>query len=379
MRYKTTVIGSLFILATSLEAVTYEYFQLYKDPKTMGAGGAGVASANSFSAIFSNPAGLARMPKEYGWEFQLINVGVAINENTKDLQDILDAADESETKAAEELDKHIGDSYHVGISAVPLSVSKMFDETGFGAGLVSSVSINAVAHQGFGASGILEINGIAVGGAALGIAHNFNDVAAGKWLLNTISVGAGVKYLQYGVISHGYSPADLSEYSSEDKDVLSEDLEDGRSLVFDLGIIYDLSSNFSIGASVLNIGGIGDKNLIYIPMTVNVGGAYTYRVSERTFFNQVRASLDFIDLTQEYDDDSLIKRTRFGADLNVWDGSFSTFALQAGLYQGEFTGGVSLRLALVELAASTYAEQIGAYSGQDEADRRYMVNVGFSW
>ncbi|MDR3162475.1 MAG: hypothetical protein LBT81_01255 [Helicobacteraceae bacterium] len=379
MKYKVAAIGSFFMLAASLEAVTYEYFQLYKDTKVMGAGGAGVASANSFSAIFSNPAGLARMPKEYGWEFQLINIAAVINENTKNLQDILDAADESETKAAQELDKHIGKSYHIGINAVPLSVSKMFDETGFGVGLVYSASVNAVAHQGFGASGILEINGIAVGGAALGIAHNFNDVPIGKWLLNTISVGAGAKYLQYGVISRGYSPADLAGYASEDKDVLNEDFENGNSFVLDLGVIYNLSSNFSVGTSVLNIGGIGDKGLIYIPMTVNAGGAYTYRVSERAFFNQVRVSLDLIDITQEYDDDSLIKRTRFGADLNVWDGSFSTFALQAGLYQGEFTGGFSLRLALVEIAASTYAEQIGAYNGQDEADRRYMVSVGLNW
>jgi hypothetical protein len=52
--------------------------------------------------------------------------------------------------------------------------------------------------------------------------------------------------------------------------------------------------------------------------------------------------------------------------------------VQAGLYQGAWTAGASLRLSFLDLAFSTYAEELGAYSGQDD-DRRYMASLGFNW
>lgn len=360
-------------LATSLSAVSYEHYQLYKDPKIMGAGGANVANGGSFSSLFSNPAGLSRIPKEYGWEFQLANIAVSFNDNVTDIGDIADAADENEAALAKEIKKYTGENFHIGVSTVPLSVSKKLDSVAFGIGAVGSLSANILPHSGFGSSGILEVNALAVGGVAGGVSKDLKDLKVGNYVLNNIAVGGGLKVLKYGAMSKTFSAAEIADDDFE----LEDELAKGTSVVGDLGVLYNLSPRVAMGISAMNIGGIGDKDEGYIPTTINMGISYNYRVN-RVFFNQVRFSLDLIDLTQEYEDDSFVKRTRFGADLNVWDGWASSFNLQAGLYQGEYSAGLSLRLAAVEVAFATYEEQLGAYKGQD-SDRRYMASFGIGW
>jgi hypothetical protein len=340
----------------------------------MGAGGANVALGGSYSAVFSNPAGLTRIPKEYGWEFQLINVSAGINDNMLDLPDIIDDADESDAQAAETLGEHIGDIYGFEIGITPFSIAKMFDETAFGLGAFVGANTHFAIHQGFGAEGILEANILAVGGAAGAIAHNFNELTIGDYAFNRLSVGVGAKALSYGSLSRTYSAADIA---NEEFDNIEDEIKEGTSVVFDLGVIYEALPNLSVGISALNIGGVGDESA-EIPMTINAGVSYVYRVDDRSFFNQARISADYIDISKEYPDNSYVKRTRIGADLNVWDGWFSTFAIQAGLYQGEWTAGASARFSIFEVAFATYAEELGAYAGQD-SDRRYMGSFGINW
>lgn len=360
-------------LATSLSAVSYEHYQLYKDPKVMGAGGANVANGGSFSSVFANPAGLSRIPKEYGWEFQLLNVALTFNDNITDISDVADAADESEMALAREIKKYTGENFHAGVSTIPLSVSKKFDSVAFGIGTVGSLSANFMPHSGFGSAGLIEVNALAVGGVAGGISKDIKDLTVGKYTLNNVAVGVGAKALKYSAISKQFSAAEIADDDFE----LDDELEDGTSVVADLGVIYNITPRVGMGLSVMNIGGIGDKDEGYIPTTLNIGVSYNYRVN-KAFLNQVRFAADYIDLTQEYDDDSFVKRTRVGADLNVWDGWFSSLNLQAGLYQGSYTAGVSLRLAAVELGFATYEEQLGAYQDQD-SDRRYMLSFGLNW
>lgn len=370
---KLLSIATTLALATSASAVTYEHYQLYKDPKVMGAGGANVANGGSFSSVFGNPAGLSRIPKEYGWEFQLANVAVSFNNNVTNIGDLADAADESESELAKEIEKYTGENFHIGVSAVPLSISKKLDTVAFGIGAVGSLSANIMPHQGFGSSGFVEVNTLAVGGVAGGVSKDIKDIKLGKYALNNIAVGVGAKYLKYGAMSKTFSAVDIADDDFE----LEDELEKGTSVVGDLGVIYDITPRISMGLSAMNIGGIGDKEEGYIPFTLNAGLAYTYRVKS-TFFNQVRFSADYVDITGEYEDSSLIKRTRFGADLNIWDGWASSLNMQAGLYQGEYSAGMSLRLSIVEISFATYAEELGAYKGQD-TDRRYMGSFGINW
>ena len=52
--------------------------------------------------------------------------------------------------------------------------------------------------------------------------------------------------------------------------------------------------------------------------------------------------------------------------------------VRAGLYQGYPTFGVDLRLFIVTLNYTTYAEEVGAYAGQDD-DRRHLIALNLGW
>ena len=53
-------------------------------------------------------------------------------------------------------------------------------------------------------------------------------------------------------------------------------------------------------------------------------------------------------------------------------------AVSAGLYQGYPGFGADLRLLIFDLSYVTYAEEVGAYAGQDE-DRRHIVMLNAGW
>ena len=63
------------ILAALLGAMTSAYAQDFTyDARSLGMGGAGVASANSLNAIYQNPAALASLPNEkFAFEIPIIS------------------------------------------------------------------------------------------------------------------------------------------------------------------------------------------------------------------------------------------------------------------------------------------------------------------
>jgi hypothetical protein len=377
-----------------LSALTYEYPQLYKDPKVMGMGGANVAVGGHASALFYNPAGLAYIPREYGLEVELINASLSINENVIDFaSDITDAtdapgdldgdgiADEDDDKTLatlDVLDMYMGKNIHFDANDFT-SISRKGEKVGFAIGGVGGANFDFRTHRGFGSDGVMEVSGIAYYGAATGFSYDFQNTEIGeKFILNDFSLGLGFKQINYFSLNHAFT---INELIDDDVDTYVEDelLKEGSSQVFDIGGTYKVATNCQVGLSVMNIGGIGDKDSVYIPQTVNAGVGYIKRWEGHKMFNQVRVAADYIDVTNEYDQDQdPMKRMRLGFGANIWDGWFSTMTLRAGLYQGEPTYGANLRLMFLQVAYATYAEQVGAYAGQD-SDRRHIVNltIGF--
>jgi len=376
-------------IATSLSALTYEYPQLYKDPTVMGMAGANVAVGGHASALFYNPAALSYIPREYGVEVELINFSASINENIIDFaEDFSDATDDPEAVTGDPdtdetlamlgvLDMYMGKNIHVDLNNFT-SVSRKGEKTAFAIGGLGGANFDFRTHRGFGTDGVMEVQGIVYYGAAFGMSRDFSEVEIGKYILNDFSLGFGIKQLTYGSINQAFTIDELIDDNFEDN-VQDDYMKEGTSTVYDLGGTYKVTPNFIAGVSVMNIGGVGDEDAVYIPMTINAGVGYLKRWEGHKFFNQVRLAADYIDISKGYDQDTdIIKRTRMGLETNVWDGWFSTLSLRGGLYQGSATYGANIRLLLLQIGYATYEEEVGAYAGQDK-DRRHMVNITFGW
>ncbi|RUM28297.1 MAG: hypothetical protein DSY42_08575, partial [Aquifex sp.] len=97
------------------------------------------------------------------------------------------------------------------------------------------------------------------------------------------------------------------------------------------------------------------------------------------FLNKFTFAFDIVDITKNYEEDEdWGKRLRAGFELNVWNGKWSDFILRLGSYQGYLTAGAELRFAVIRAVFTTYAEEMGAYSGQDD-NRRYMFSLYITW
>ncbi|WP_457622487.1 type IX secretion system membrane protein PorP/SprF [Persephonella sp.] len=384
------IILSLGLISFPAVAVTYEYPYLYKDPRAMGMGGAYVAVGGTASSVFYNPAGLSFIKKEAGIEVDIIKASIGVSKNTldfiNDLSDALDAEDgqyvsndgdatDDQLYAVNEVLKaYQGKNLHLDITNFS-SISKKGEKIGFALGFLASLKSDNRTHQGFGSDGVLETDSNVTAGGIFGLSYDFSVRD------NRLSAGLSAKYMYRESLKHTFTSRELVENEDNLDNYITEELKKSGSAVgFDAGVIYSFSQNSffrpSVGFSVLNIGDLDFKDAGKIPMTANVGIAVRPRIG---FLKEWIFAADYVDLLNNYEEDSDIgKRIRIGAEVKVWDTALSTFALRVGSYQGYATAGVDLRLALLTLNFTTYAEEVGAYSGQDE-DRRYLLGLYLGW
>jgi hypothetical protein len=367
----------IFLALTQIQAFVYETYPLYRDSRFMRMGGANVGLGGYGTSVFSNPAGLSKMRVEDGAEVKLINLSISTNSDAIELiQDGLDVQDiddenEQTLAAIDVIDKHLGENNHFEVSNFSYIAKKLKNKNiNFSIGALTSLNLDFVAHRGFATNGVIDIQGMIVGGVVAGMSYMYS---------NKIAFGSGVKYLKYGSMQENFTIGKLLEHKN-DLDTYLEDeaLKDGYSLVFDLGTMYKLKNGIQVGFSALNLGGIGKKNhLTYIPETYNLGLGYVKKYKKR-FLKELRAGVDYVDLTNEYNRDDKMENLRGGLELLIWNNTLTTFSTSVGFYKGEYTAGFSARLTVVEIGFTTYAEEVGHYLGQ-ETDRRYLVNVTIGW
>ncbi len=366
--------AGLLVLSVSAHAVSYEYPYIYKDPRAMGMGGASVAVGGGTRVIFANPAGLARAQR--GFEVELLPLQVGAGDNVgsffEDLSDALDIDDDSEQRQAVNavLREYRGRNMHLDASMFP-NLSWRGDTLTLAAGLIGTGKIDARAHQGMGSDGLLEVDAQGIYGPVFGVAYDTEQ----------FSFGGSVKLLTRHLLQRTYSVRELVERSDDDHDEdFSDDVVDGSAVGIDLGVLYKpwLGHPLSptLGFSLLNVGGMDFGDAGEIPMTANVGLAIQPYVP---FISGLTLAVDYVDIFREYpQDEDILKRLHLGAEAMLWRNTWSDFALRAGMYQGYLTAGLELRLTLLTVGFATYAEEVGAYAGQDK-DRRYLLTLSMGW
>jgi hypothetical protein len=367
----------LYLITSSLNALSFEFFQLYKDSDIIQMGGANIGLGGLNSSIFHNPAGLSQLKKSDGFEIKLFNMNLSTNyEVIKLIQkedSLLDKVPDLNRNGIknENSDKiiyinnrikeNIGKNGNFDGSNFS-SLGKKIGVFGISFGLLTSLNLNLQSHQGFGSEGVIETNGLFLNGFNLGFSYD---------ITKSLSIGVGGKYLKYLSIKDYLTIDEV--LSNRDKFITYLDkyvAYKGTSVAIDIGLLYKIKESFFIGFSAMNLGGVGSNKAIEIPETINLGLGYKKR--------KIKIGVDYIDLTENYGKSDIFKRVKSGIEYSIIDNSLMTFKIGGGLYQSYYTAGASFRFALFKIGFATYAEELGINS-QEREDRRYIVNLTLGW
>ncbi|MFN3739142.1 MAG: hypothetical protein ACK4TF_00520 [Thermodesulfovibrionales bacterium] len=370
-------------LAYAEEPTIREYPYLYKSPRAMGMGGAYIAIGGRTDAVFYNPATLSNMP-EKNFEVNLIGISADIGKNVidfvSDMGDAFDVGDrdgdgdegDDQLMAVNDvLAKYRGKNLHLGIADWS-SIGRNQGSWALAIGGIARARLDAMTHQGFGSNGLLEINSDLTGGGILGM-----SIDLGKGFYG----GLGIKALHRETLVHSFTAREIVEKQDNLENYITEELrKSGDAIGADLGMLYKFYQDSwlrpSAGLSIMNIGDLKFGAAGKIPMTVNLGASIN---PEIPVFDSFTFGIDYVDILNNYEQDSDIpKRLRLGGELYLIDRKLMSLGLRTGLYQGYATFGADLRLLLFTVSYVTYAEEVGAYSGQD-SDRRHLVFFNIGW
>ena len=364
--------------STLMIAGTYEYPAVYKDTRIMGMGGTNVAVGGESAAMFYNPAGLSRLDPEDGIEVELFNINVGFSADTIDfIKAVSDAADETAMITA--LESYYGVNNHLTFNNYS-SVAYRGEKFAWSIGVLGGLEGNFQAHGLSHPSGIIELNTIVTGALVAGLAYDINDY---------IHVGTSLKVYEGVGVAQGF---DYGDIDTIDGDTI---LNGGTfsATAVDLGVIYDLEGlsdivpfslpyeeilHPAVGLSVMSIGSPEFGTYGSMPTTVNVGLSIEPEIP--VFQNWVFA-MDYIDLFKAYKDEydgDVAKRIRLGGHVSLFDNQWVEAGLSLGMYNTSYTFGAELRLGIFDIAYATFAEEIGAYAGQN-LDRRHQIMFNIGW
>lgn len=369
---RLTLAGCALAWAGTASALSYEYPWLYRDPRSMAMGGAAVAVGGRNATVFSNPAGLSALERGSTVELLPLNVGYSDEflEFSGDLSDALDIDDEDAQRDAltDVVAEYRGRNFHGELSSYN-SYSWRGERLALSFGLLAAVKGDFQANQGAGDDGAISVDAAAVAGPVWGASFDYGE----------FSFGAAAKLLSREGLDRSYLIHELMDLADDSSDAdIDDDIVEGTAFGVDLGMLWRVpmfpSLKPVLGVSALNLGDLDFGDAGVIPGTVNVGVAI-----HPQFLDGLTVAVDYVDLLGNYEqDEDLLKRLNLGVEARLLEKRWFGLALQAGLHQGYYTAGIEARLAVVRLGFATYAEEVGAYGGQDD-DRRYLINAAITW
>jgi hypothetical protein len=370
--------------ASAASASSLEYPYLYKSTRAMGMGGAYTAIGGRVDTLFYNPAGLTNIPKDKGWEVNILNLSAEVGKNALDFIDDLQTAldtgdlngdgstDDDQLKTVNDLlAANLGRNIHARVADFT-SFGRSYDSAALGFGALVSGKIDAVPHQGLGPEGLLEVNADATYGAIGGV-----SIPVG----NGFFAGGTLKVLHRESLIHSFTAREIVDRQDTLDEYITDELRTkGDAVGFDAGLLWKFSPDSwwrpSVGLSVMNIGDLDFGDAGTIPMTVNAGVALNPRIA---MFRSLVLGADIVDMTKEFEqDEDLAKRVRYGAELQLFDKRLLELALRAGMYEGYPTFGAELRTLVFSLSYAMYSEEVGAYAGQDR-DKRHLLTFNLGW
>jgi hypothetical protein len=387
----TLLIFSLFVgvfssfsqTAMAQEGVITSIHHQYQSNRALGMGDAFVANANDYSALFYNPAGLAR--RDSGQINLSIEFGGGLETNNfyKDLDVTTKATYADDTAKFQAYASFLQKYYGKPLAFRTGLLEAIWVRENWGIGLIPlDLTFEGQIHNQ--AAPALDVRAI----ADTTFAYGYGDEIKG--IPGRLSWGTTAKFINRGYINREVNALDLA---ADPHTVKKEDMRDGYTLDFDLGVLYSpeipsdgILSVFQLakptfGAVARNVLDYGfgqsfhliNKTTVEAPeklhRVLDVGAKFEY--PELWIFGG-RGEVDIRDIGHPYF--SWRKAFHLGFEFDWTISSWWRGHYRAGLNQLYPTFGVSAQLFIFNLDVVTYGEDVGTY-GSPKENRMYMAKL----
>jgi hypothetical protein len=372
--------------AEASQSLEYKIHQHYISTRAMGMGNAFTAVADDYSAIFYNPAALAR--REDGNLHMLIRADAEVD--YMDLIDDIEGVDGSlsEDEKIDEYESILGKNYgeHYGLRTPTLGA--IWARPGWGIAIIpADFSTDIGINQNVGPR--LNVN------AYLDTTLAYSYARDTAWLPKShrLSVGATAKLIHRVHVGQAIGAVDLAN----DSEVFdTADANEGLTLDLDIGFMYDPPLPDTGFFSVINyfkptfafvIRNAIDHGFQWNFNFIDDNSGQPPNLQRRFDFGSKWDVPDFwvfdpkvaVDIRDMgHTNWSFEKGLHFGAEMywtmyDWWKGHWAV-----GFNQGYWTAGVGARLAWFQLDFATYGEEVGVDAANKES-RRYRLELSLDF
>lgn len=373
-------------ISFAAESVGTSIHQHYQSPRALGMGGAFVAVANDYSALFYNPAGLDRIDEND------LNLSLDLA-GTPAVQDLLKDIDEAQNTPGSDADKQAAmaavlESYYGKAFGVRVGLPQaIWARPGWAIGVIPmDLTMELSVHNSVGPAVQATVY------ADTTIAYGYGDHVRG-FDYGKLSWGITGKAVHRGFFSQNVNFIELAA----DPNIVSEDdLSAGYTVDADLGLLWTPSipedglfslfdyASPTFGLVVRNVAetGFSASELLGKDNTgkpeklyrvIDIGSRWEYP----TFWIfGGRGVLDVRDINHPRF--SLRKGLHVGFEFDWSVASWWRGQYRVGLNQGFWTAGVSAMFTVFNLDLVSYADDIGSFSNPKE-NRIWMLRANLNF
>lgn len=383
----TVMVAGPMSLAADSSGVSFRIHHHYQSARALGMGDAFVAVANDYSALFYNPAGLARRTDgqvNLSFDAGLTPKFAEISKEISDAQATPGTESEKSEAIMDVINNSAGNTYGLRI----MGPNGIWVRPNWGIAVIpADVTVQMDLHNQVGPSINTTVHADST--LAYGYARDYDWIPDSRF-----SLGITGKFVNRGYFS---KPILAVEAAVDSNLVKPTDLQEGYTVDADIGALWTPNipeSGFlsvlslakpTFGAVVRNIAELGfgqslkllNKEKTTAPekmyRVLDVGSRWEYPT---LWIFSGRGTLDIRDIGHPLF--SFKKGLHAGLEFDWtisswWKGHYSV-----GLSQGYLTAGVGAQLGWFNLDVVTYAEDVGPYSSPQES-RNYMARFNLDF
>lgn len=307
-------------------------------------------------AIFLNPShgnSLENLDQSRG----TLYVRTALANRTLSFLEELSGASDNLNDVTKLLEKNIGNTLSFGSE---FFLSLRFQEERFDwlLGVIDSTDGYFITHSGFGSKGAME-----------SYIQRYQGVLGSlKMGYKRVDFGMNLKLLQQSLTVHNYSIGEMVEMGGIWDYMDNRYTQKAHGIGVDFGINCRVSTDASLGWSLLNVGDMGFDGLVTLPSTANMTYGQSFTVGDYS----ITMDVAYIDLFNENLTDPLKENIRLSIRSDFLDKRLN---LHAGWVYGTLAYGLRYQWPIVFIAFDSYKQKFRELA----LSRHYQLSLGVHW